>query len=214
MSIAAALAGSMATGLFNQRSANKQMRFQDQQGRTQYQRAVSDMKAAGLNPMLAAKLGGNAAMSGASATMPDLGATYNSAQNVRQLGPVRAAEAQLKQIQAKVADLSMYEIDARIDKLNAETKKLGIDIDLQKLNVEQKRMVVAIDQALMEKGKSVYMANKTPVLNTLMTGVQTGIQSVVDMFKYAAEKAVEKGKEAAPAIKRGANVIVEILTGD
>lgn len=212
--IAAALAGSAVTGLFNQRSANKQMGFQDAQSRTQYQRAVSDMKAAGLNPMLAAKLGGNAAMSGASATMPDLGATYNSAQNVRQLAPVREAEAQLKQVQAQVADMSMYEIDARIENLNAQTKKLGIDTDLSRLNVEEKRMVVTMDQALMEKDKAVYLANKRPILNTLLTGLTTGIVSIGEFFQWAAETAVRKGREAAPEIKKGAGIIVEILTGE
>ena len=95
--VAAAVAGSLVTGAFNKRSADKQMRFQDSQSRTQYQRAVADMRAAGLNPMLAAKLGGNAAMSGASATMPDLGSTLNSAQSIANQKNVQ--DAQVAQIE-------------------------------------------------------------------------------------------------------------------
>ena len=100
-----AAAGSLVTGIFNKRSADKQMRFQDGQSRTQYQRAVADMKAAGLNPMLATKLGGNAAMSGASATMPDLGATINSAENLRQQEPVREQEAKRIELQNRITQL-------------------------------------------------------------------------------------------------------------
>ena len=95
--IAAAVAGSVIAGAFNKRSADKQMRFQDNQSRTQYQRAVADMRAAGLNPMLAAKLGGNAAMSGASATMPDLGSTLNSATSIANQKNVQ--DAQVAQIE-------------------------------------------------------------------------------------------------------------------
>lgn len=95
--LAAAVAGSVISGAFNKRSADKQMRFQDAQSRTQYQRAVADMRAAGLNPMLAAKLGGNAAMSGAQATMPDLGSTLNSATSIANQKNVQ--DAQVAQIE-------------------------------------------------------------------------------------------------------------------
>ena len=103
--VAAAVAGSLVTGAFNKRSADKQMRFQDSQSRTQYQRAVADMRAAGLNPMLAAKLGGNAAMSGASATMPDLGSTLNSAQSIANQKNVQDAQVAQIELGNKIKEL-------------------------------------------------------------------------------------------------------------
>jgi len=127
-------AASIITGLFNQRSANKQMRFQDAQSRTQYQRAVADMKAAGLNPMLATKLGGNAAMSGAQATMPDLGATINSAENLRQMAPLREAQTSVQKAMVETERMKPDEIEARIEQIAAQisetelrTKVLGSD---------------------------------------------------------------------------------------
>lgn len=97
------IVGSLITGAFNKRAADKEMRFQDVQSRTQYQRAVADMKAAGLNPMLSAKLGGNAAMQGASASMPDLGQTINTAQQVSTQKKVAEAQIDLLKSQADQA---------------------------------------------------------------------------------------------------------------
>jgi hypothetical protein len=135
--IAAAVAGSLATGLFNQRSANKQMRFQDQQSRTQYQRAVADMKAAGINPMLSAKVGPNAAMSGAMATMPDLGATMNSAQSIANQRPVQQAQTrkllqeayQLIPQQVRESIQRIAESASRVQVNNAQKQQIFRQID-------------------------------------------------------------------------------------
>lgn len=64
----------------NAAQAQRQMDFQAQQTSTSYQRGVQDMKAAGLNPMLAYSQGGAASGGGAQATMGnELGAGANSA---------------------------------------------------------------------------------------------------------------------------------------
>lgn len=51
---------------FENEQAERQMAFQREMSSTEYQRAVTDMKAAGLNPILAAK-GGNSSPAGAAA---------------------------------------------------------------------------------------------------------------------------------------------------
>jgi small-conductance mechanosensitive channel len=111
------IVGSVATGLFNKRAADKQMRFQDEQSRTQYQRAVADMKAAGLNPMLSAKLGGNQAMGGASATMPDLGQTVTSA---------KQATTQRKLVNAQVEHIEAQADQSRANAALARTQASNI----------------------------------------------------------------------------------------
>lgn len=177
MSIWSALAGSAATGLFNQRSANKQMRFQDVSSRTQYQRAVADMKRAGLNPMLATKLGGNAAMSGASATMPDLGATINSAENLRQQAPVRAAEASLKRAQSEVARMQPAEIEARVDQIRQNISESETRQEMQRLNNREKRLLVTTLEAARRLDPEAYKQLQFGFNKTILDGlIESSIQ--------------------------------------
>lgn len=63
--------GGERTNSANAAMARDQMDFQERMANTSYQRAVSDMQQAGLNPMLAYSQGGAASPAGATAVMGD-----------------------------------------------------------------------------------------------------------------------------------------------
>lgn len=69
---AASFIGGAIGNMQNRSMSREQMAFQERMSNTQYQRAVADMRMAGINPMLAYMQGGAGTPSGSTATMNDV----------------------------------------------------------------------------------------------------------------------------------------------
>ena len=118
---AAGALGAGIVGALGQSSANRQnlkiareqMAFQERMSGTAYQRAVDDMRLAGLNPMLAFQQGGASTPAGQTATM----------QNVMgALGPALANASQAALVGQQLRNLHAQEQKTRADAMLAQTQ--------------------------------------------------------------------------------------------
>lgn len=121
MDFGSSLFGTLYQNQEAKRAAKRQMEFQDRMSSTAYQRAMADMKKAGLNPMLAMKLGGASTPTGASYNPQNVGAAAVE-------GASKGAQRRLAnaQAQTQVNTAKGMDIDNKI-------KQRTLD-DLQKRN--------------------------------------------------------------------------------
>lgn len=152
----------------NQQIAQNQMDFQKQMSNTSYQRAVSDMQAAGLSPMLAYSQGGASTPSGASTTV---GNKYS--------GAISAAQAQqaqnetLQQIKSQTAVNNATAAKVSTDAaLNAQTLKNRAQEEAN-LKEEFNRIKAATSR---EGASATNLAQQTANLQVLQQAMKQNIE--------------------------------------
>jgi len=105
---------------FNAAQTQAQMDFQERMRKTQYQTAVEDLKASGLNPMLAYSQGGAGTPSGAAASSPTPPQMHNALQNAVH-GAQAGAQAANTIKQNALLNAQIDQVYAQNDNTQADT---------------------------------------------------------------------------------------------
>lgn len=178
---------------FNQAQSEAQMKFQKEMRATQYQTAVDDLKAAGLNPMLAYTQGGAGTPGGASASSvspPKIENTLGNAAN----SAATAAMALNNVMSNKLIQSQINKTDTEADNIQADTvNKLDTNPNIR---LENKRMLA--DIAFKDTSARLNSANAS--------NAERGIAPSSDPYWYRdAKRSISSAAEAygiKPTFKR------------